>query len=385
MFNMSQPAAQTGTILVADISGYTKFLTSSELDHGHAIVRELLGTVKDKFEPLLKVIRTEGDALFGYIPDAEMSEPTHLLDLVEATYQAFADHQLNVKVASTCTCNACSNSVSLDLKLVAHHAEFLVEDLGGGKPDLTGPEVILAHRLLKNTFKEDKGVAAYFLVTDAVYERLERPEGAQEHHESYEHFPEVTAWGFDLKSALQRRRNQNRTVIRPEDADFHLEKILPVTAPVLWAWLTEPAKMNRYTGKNQFSWGSGQSRATGSEMHCAHGNSVSVMSLVDWMPFEHYTVRSRPGFFFPGSDISYILKPLGGGRTRLLVTCKAKNAGAIHRALMGLYGKGFRKYVGQGYEELERILLEDAGAPESGDAGESVDGSAMSEAVANLS
>jgi hypothetical protein len=358
---LSEPAAQTGTIVVADISGYTKFLTSSELDHGHAIVRELLQTVKEQLTPLLRVIRTEGDALFGYIPDSDLSEPTHLLDLVEATYHAFSDHMLNVKVASTCTCNACSNSMSLDLKIVAHHAEFLVEDLGGGKPDLSGPEVILAHRLLKNSFIEKTGISAYFLVTDEVYARLERPEGAIEHHESYEHFPEVRAWGFDLKQALERRRATRRVAVTPEDADHWLERIVPATPAVTWAWLTEPAKMNRYSGKNEYSWPG--ARGAGGEMHCAHGNSVSVMSVVDWLPFDHYTTRSAASLMFPSMDICYQLKPLAGGRTRLIIACRFRKSSVVAGVLKGVFSKGCKHYVGGATDKMIELIVEEGVRP----------------------
>jgi class 3 adenylate cyclase len=356
---LSEPKTQTGTIVVADISGYTKFLTSVELDHGTAIVRELLGTVREQLEPMLRVIRTEGDALFGYIPDPEMTEPAHLLDLVEATYHAFADHMLQVKVSSTCTCNACATSPNLDLKLVAHHADYIVEDLGGGKPDLTGPEVILAHRLLKNSFIEATGIKAYFLATDAVFDRLERPDGAIEHHESYEHFPEVTAWGFDLKESLERRRSEKRVVVRADDCDFWVERVIPSTPPIVWAWLTEPAKMNRYSGGNQFSWASGQSRKAGDEIHCAHGGSVSVSRIADWMPFEHYTLRNEHSVLFPETDMSYTLKPLAGGRTRVVIACKARRKGMLASVFRGIYGKLFAKYAGASLDKMVEVMAED--------------------------
>lgn len=357
---MSGAKKQTGTILVADISGYTEFLTSSELEHGHAIVRELLGTVREQLEPPLNVIRTEGDAIFGYIPDAEMTEPVHLLDLVEATYQAFADHLLNVKVSSTCTCNACTNSTKLDLKIVAHHADFIVDDLGGGKPDLSGPEVILAHRLLKNSFIEKTGVSAYFLITDKTYVRLERPDGALEHHESYEHFPEVTAWGFDLKAALERRRTEKRNVVRPDDCDFWMERILPIPPTVTWAWLTEPARMNRYQGGNRFTWKSGQKRIAGSEMHCAHGDgTVSISRIVDWMPFQHYTLRNVASFMIPATDLSYVLTPLGDGRTRVVVACRALRATIATRMFRGRFLKFFLKQMNLIFDSLEQQLIEE--------------------------
>jgi class 3 adenylate cyclase len=354
---MATAKMQKGTIVVADISGYTKFLTTSEVDHGHAIVKELLQTVRDSLQPQLRVIRTEGDALFGYIPDSEMVDSGHLLDLVEATYHAFADHMLQVKVASTCTCNACSNSTQLDLKLIAHHAEFIVEDLGGGKPDLSGPEVILAHRLLKNTFVEDKGIHAYFLVTEEVYERMHRPDGAVEHHESYEHFPEVTAWGFDLKSALERRRNEQRVLVRAEDCDFSTEAIVQASPSLTWAWLTEPAKMNLYSGGNQYSFVGG--RSAGAEMHCAHGNSVSVTKIQDWLPFSHFTMRSGKNFLMPATDVSYQLKPLSDGRTRVIVACRALQKSLLLSALKPMYRKFFIKYVGGALDQMAEMIAED--------------------------
>ena len=43
--------AREGYLLLADISGYTKFLTGTELEHAQAIIRELTGLVREHLVP----------------------------------------------------------------------------------------------------------------------------------------------------------------------------------------------------------------------------------------------------------------------------------------------------------------------------------------------
>jgi hypothetical protein len=40
-----------GYLLLADISGYTKFLTGTELGHAQAIIRELTVLLRDRLAP----------------------------------------------------------------------------------------------------------------------------------------------------------------------------------------------------------------------------------------------------------------------------------------------------------------------------------------------
>ena len=43
--------ARQGYLLLADISGYTKFLTGSELEHAQAIIHELTTLVRERMVP----------------------------------------------------------------------------------------------------------------------------------------------------------------------------------------------------------------------------------------------------------------------------------------------------------------------------------------------
>jgi hypothetical protein len=40
-----------GYLLLADISGYTAFLTGTELEHAHEIIRELTTLIRERLEP----------------------------------------------------------------------------------------------------------------------------------------------------------------------------------------------------------------------------------------------------------------------------------------------------------------------------------------------
>ena len=52
----------TGYLLIADISGYTQFLTTSEMDHANPILQSLLGSLVEQVVDPLHFWKMEGDA-----------------------------------------------------------------------------------------------------------------------------------------------------------------------------------------------------------------------------------------------------------------------------------------------------------------------------------
>ena len=66
---------------------------------------------------------------------------------------------------------ACSSIGSLDLKFVAHYGTYVTES-ENDREDLAGPDVILVHRLLKNTVGDGGGPQAYAFLTDACLRRM---------------------------------------------------------------------------------------------------------------------------------------------------------------------------------------------------------------------
>jgi hypothetical protein len=193
---------QDGILVLADISGFTAFVTATELEHAPQIIGALLEAVMRRLSPPLEIQEVEGDAVFALGADANLPQPGHLLDVFEAAFAAFKDVQRELAADESCTCGACRSVESLDLKIVAHRGRFLRHAVGG-RAQVAGADVILTHRLLKNAVTEQR---AYLLLTEALraWLRLDaRRERFAAHVESYEHLGEVRCFvrGFAAAGA----------------------------------------------------------------------------------------------------------------------------------------------------------------------------------------
>jgi hypothetical protein len=188
---------QDGALVLADISGFTAFVTATELEHGPPIIAELLEEVIRRISPPLEIQEVEGDAVFALGPDAALGRPAALLDVLDEAFLAFKARQRELEADESCECRACRGVGSLDLKIVVHHGRFL-RHLVGGHSQVAGADVILAHRLLKNGLVRR---AAYLLLTDAAL-RWFGVDPAEAnlvvHDERYEHLGAVRCFVRDL-------------------------------------------------------------------------------------------------------------------------------------------------------------------------------------------
>jgi hypothetical protein len=181
---------EDGVLVLADISGFTAFVTATELEHGPALVAELLGEVMRRLSPPLEIQEVEGDAVFALGADRVLAPPATLLDVLEETFVAFKSRQQEMQADESCSCHACRSVGSLDLKIVAHHGRFL-RQMVGDRSQAAGVSVLLAHRLLKNALV---GRRAYLLLTEAALRWAgvdPTRAGLVAHTERYEHFGDV--------------------------------------------------------------------------------------------------------------------------------------------------------------------------------------------------
>src|SRR6476660_6705961 len=91
---------------------------------------------------------------------------------------------------------------------------FVEHDVAGSR-ELVGPDVVLAHRLLKNSVQERSGLRGYALLTAASVGRLgidPAATGLVEHLESYPDVGDVPSWLLDLESRW-REEERNATVV----------------------------------------------------------------------------------------------------------------------------------------------------------------------------
>ena len=192
---------QDGVLVLADISGFTEFVTATELEHGPQIIAALLEAVLGRLAPPLEIQEVEGDAIFAVGPDGVVVPPARLLDVLEGAFVAFKGLQREMEADDSCACGACRSVANLDLKIVAHHGRFL-RQLVGGRGQLAGVDVILAHRLLKNGLERKR---AYLLLTEAALRWLGIDLARADltaHVERYEHLGDVRCFVRDLPTPV---------------------------------------------------------------------------------------------------------------------------------------------------------------------------------------
>lgn len=190
-----------GYLLITDITGYTSFLNGHELDHAQHIIEALFKSQLDTIQPPLKISNFQGDAILCYAPESSGSG-TPLLQQVNNIYHAFTAKIEEMQIDPPCSCNACANVGDLDLKIFVHFGEYLVKTLGD-REELMGADVILAHRMMKNSVVEKIGIKSYLLVTDIAFSKLAdtgKNFSFVEHTESYEHIGEVKMHVSNLKN-----------------------------------------------------------------------------------------------------------------------------------------------------------------------------------------
>jgi uncharacterized protein YndB with AHSA1/START domain len=288
---------QHGHLLLADITGYTSYVATTELTHSQEILTELLECIIEKFKPLLTISKIEGDAVFAYAAESSIPRSETLLQLIDSTYIAFRSRKEAAHRRTTCTCNACRNIPNLDLKFIAHHGEYFVQSISGAK-ELVGSDVNLIHRLTKNSLSEKTGWRAYAMFTEQGLSHFAALlEGLTEQAESYEHLGKVRTFSMDMHARYKELMEARRVTITPQEAHYMYETDFDAPPPIVWEWFNDPHKRGQWmTSEIIPIWRiRGRSGAAGARNHCVHGkNQVVVEDVLDMRPYEYFTVSHTP-------------------------------------------------------------------------------------------
>jgi len=289
--------ANKGYFIITDISGYTEFLTKSELDHAQDALQSLFDVQLANIRHPFVISGFRGDAIFMYVPETNFVEPQALLESMENLYFVFADTLRQMVFNTTCTCRACQNMSNLDLKMVIHFGEYAVQKLGD-REELLGADVIVPHRMLKNHVIEETGIECYALFSEAATEALNLNELAYPlvpHTETYEHIGEVQMQVLDLHKVWEREQEKKRVLVSPESAWLTYERELPFPPSIVWGYLTVPSLETKYLGydlveRTDSLGGRYQAEST---YHCAHGETHFFNTILDWKPLEYYTIHQK--------------------------------------------------------------------------------------------
>ena len=132
----------------------------------------------------------EGDAIFALSSEKSKQK---LFKTTLKQIEKYADTFYDVKDAlikspPVCKCEFCSHVDLMSIKFIVHYGEYTLDKIGPIK-SVVGKDVVLAHRLLKNSVKSK----SYVLMTeDALKLDKNYQEGMKDAHiENVEYFGEV--------------------------------------------------------------------------------------------------------------------------------------------------------------------------------------------------
>jgi hypothetical protein len=355
-----------GYLLLADISGYTAFLVGTELEHASAIVQELTELIRARLSPPMRFVKLEGDAVFCHADETLFEDGERLVELIETCYFGFSNRLLDMQRSTTCRCAACASIGTLDLKFIVHFGTYVVSTDGDWE-DLAGPDVILIHRLLKNTVADGGGPEAYVFLTDDCLQRLPPSFDLPPHNERYESFGETTGGVHDLKPVIDRMREARRVHVGAEEADVELSfGDFRYPPAVVWQYFVDPEKRLRWqplqTAINNQPNQHGR-LGPGASSHCAHGRQGDALrEYLDWRPYLYFTNRFKPlgrgPLFFPVVE-TFEFIPTDAG-TLVRYRFRLEDCGPLTRLRFRVLRSGGRRMLIRSGETLRRILDEDA-------------------------
>jgi hypothetical protein len=345
-------SARHGCLVIADIGGYTRYLSGVELEHSTDVLADLLETVVKALEPNFRIAKLEGDAVFAY--DDGRADGAVAVDALTGAYIAFMRRRRTMVQLNTCPCDACRAIESLGLKIVAHRGDYATHEIAGAM-ELVGPEVILVHRLLKNDVIERTGISDYALYTDALVRELALTPGAlgwRRDSLAYEDVGKIDVHVDDLGSRWRGEVGTPKHLI-PEADGATVVWELAAPPPVVWEHLSHPEQVVRFMADQASQTSPGGARGPGTSTHCVHGSHSYDLEVLDWIPYELQTLRFRTrGLTFLYNSI-YEETP--GGSTRLTARI-APLAPRFAGVLFPLVKRGIRKEYEGWMRALEELL-----------------------------
>lgn len=352
-----------GYFLIADITGYTRYLSESELEHAQDTLTALLKLLVDNTVPPLVISRLAGDAVISYGLLESFFLGQTFLETIEDTYVTFRKTLQRLVLNNNCRCNACANIATLDLKFFIHYGTFGIQRISD-HDELVGSDINLLHRLLKNSVGEKTGFQGYALLTEAAIQQL-AINGLEDTMvpitEEYEYLGEVKVWVQDMHAVWEKKR-KTVAVLFPDDqlaGSFEIDIALP--REIVWDYLTQPEFRTVLIGADRMDIANrAQGRiAEGSIYQCYHGDKLIPQTILEWQPLESMIVKEVFSMSHATSSLNeYTLESITGG-TRLTRRIANPTGPLIGRSLMSLVFLIFRNVPMQGFEAFAQLIEED--------------------------
>ncbi|WP_299604556.1 DUF2652 domain-containing protein [uncultured Aquimarina sp.] len=194
--------AEPTLICIPDISGFTQFMSTTDIELSSKVIPALLNRVIYANKLDLRVSEIEGDAILFY-KTGPLPTFTELVNQCRLFYTEFYE-QLKILHKKYKNSNQGKSIPDmLGLKIVLHYGSEISSVPIGKNIKLMGEDVIIAHRLLKNKVPIDE----YILLSENLRSQykentIERNFGWGELHDrkaEYKHIGEINYSYIDLR------------------------------------------------------------------------------------------------------------------------------------------------------------------------------------------
>jgi hypothetical protein len=149
-------------ICIPDITGFTRFMAETDLEFSRKIIPALMRCLVASNTISLNVGEIEGDAIlfyrFGNLPSLK-----ELIEQCKKFYLDFIEQLETLKKEFADDFGKYISTNKLSLKIILHAAEMTSTHIEG-MIKLIGEDVVVAHRLLKNTIEDPE----YILLTEKL-------------------------------------------------------------------------------------------------------------------------------------------------------------------------------------------------------------------------
>jgi len=311
--------ATEGTFVLADIGGYTKFLTGVGIQHAketteHLLNRMIKSNSKAPGGRAWKVANVMGDCVFFYSDSRE--PPAQTYHRLRSLFESFQDGQMEIASGSTCRCGACDRTEDLTLKFVVHAGEFELQNIGGRK-ELIGQDVIVATRLLKNSVP----VREYVIATPAakgVTEAAGAPILAG--RDELESIGSIDYTYVDLGPVREEHRKSRSFHVTPEQSGLTVTAEIDAPASVVWEALSKLEKRKLWQITiSKMEHIQGEADKVGEVHSCVHSGGSKIVHAAIAIDPESMQKTERTWISPPVmKDIYVTLQaiPLSDGRSR---------------------------------------------------------------------
>jgi len=359
-------------LFIPDISGFTEFVQNTEVEHSQHVIAELLEVLIDANTQELQLAEVEGDALFFY-KEGEIPSLEKLLAQVETMFTAFYSHLKLLEKNRICPCHACSTAHNLELKIIVHGGVLQFITVQENRKPF-GPQVIEAHRLMKNSVTSDnyvllsKDISDLIALSPAYQSKLYNFQKGENKYDG-KTVPYVYAV-IDNAELKLKPFSQAKKITFDHPPSLTFEKKYPVSASQLLEIITNYAYRHHWVaGVDKFEFNENEVTRLGSEHVCVINNKH--------LNFITVTKENEPGSVVYGELTTevpimdefyqfYSVRPVSNTQCLLKVEVYWKVKSPIKRLILHAQGKkSIRKNTMNAMEglfrfvEKETLLVED--------------------------